>query len=373
MYTLTTTNPVSATAGNPCPLALIRAAGLLENHRGPEAAAILGELADASSSGDGRDLQTLIFACALLRNLGTSYRAEQANLYLQQFELPQIELFNLLSRHVPLVAQSGRLVNGLIADHLAEHPESVLMDVGIGTGRQELALLDDLAERGIGRLTLIGIEPAAEALDIAHRSLLDRGAVLGVRVEFIPIPRCIEDFVEADWRALEIYRGRLIVNEAFSLHHVTGGSGGENRKNAVLRRLRSLEPRLFILTEPHADHQQPGLVGRLREAWRHFGLTFRFLDGLDSLSDYQKSTLKTRFFAREIEDILTLDDDRRVERHERAEQWISRLRQSDFHLLDLKDRVGAAGLRYSGTEEYLALGLDEQPIVAIIGAQGLKP
>jgi hypothetical protein len=309
-----------------------------------------------------------------LKNINEE-KAEEANLYLKEFDMPQIELFDLLAKHVPLVNIPGQIVNEMICQFLRQSEEYVLLDIGIGSGRQEIKLLERLAAHSCRKLTLIGIEPAVDALRDAEKAIRRKADELGIEVVFYPIGKKIEDFNPEDWSFLENFRGKLVINEAFSLHHVVYHHSRGDFKDQVIEQLYALDPVFFVLTEPHSDHETPSLSRRLAEAWSHFGATFRFIDQLSELDEHQKATLKTRFFAREIEDILQMDDSQRVERHEKAEQWISRLQKTKFRTLDLKDFMRNVGLpagsalKLSARQDYLSLDFENQTIVSIIGAQ----
>lgn len=347
----------------------------LENGRSQEAETLLTSLIETQGAHSvAANVQSLIFARALLKNINEE-KAEEANLYLKEFDMPQIELFDLLAKHVPLVNIPGQIVNEMICQFLRQSEEYVLLDIGIGSGRQEIMLLEQLASHSCRKLTLIGIEPAVDALREAEKAIRRKADELGIEVVFYPIGKKIEDFNREDWSFLENFRGKLVINEAFSLHHVVRHHSRGDFKDQVIERLYALDPVFFVLTEPHSDHETPSLSRRLAEAWSHFGATFRFIDQLSELDEHQKAALKTRFFAREIEDILQMDDSLRVERHEKAEQWISRLQKTKFRTLDLKDFMKNVGLparsalKLSARQDYLSLDFEDQTIVSIIGAQ----
>jgi hypothetical protein len=351
---------------------LLCAARHIEAGQRRKAEALLSPLLETHTG--ARHLQTLIFVKALLRNISEE-KAEAANLYLQKFDLPQIELFDLLARDVPLVNLSGQIVNGMICDFLARSGDYVLLDVGMGSGRQEIKLLDEMAARGLRKLTLVGIEPAVEVLREAEQAIRHKAETLGIAVEIHPIGKKIEDFDAEDWAFLGRFKGKLIINEAFSLHHVVQCELDDDLKDRVMERLCGLEPAFFVLTEPHSDHETSSLSQRLVEAWSHFGLTFAFLDQLPNLSEHQKAALKSRFFAREIEDILQNNNSLRVERHEKAEQWLSRLEKAKFRPMDLSDFVrnlnlpAASPLNVSVRQNYVGLDFSGSTIVSIIGVQ----
>ena len=98
-------------------------------------------------------------------------------------------------------------------------------------------------------------------------------------------------------------RGDLVINAAFSAHHIQStGAGPEAARDDVFRRLRSLNPRALILAEPNADHINPDLGARFDACWTHFRAMFQFVDGLQ-IEERDRSAIKL-FFAREIDDIL---------------------------------------------------------------------
>jgi hypothetical protein len=57
-----------------------------------------------------------------------------------------------------------------------------------------------------------------------------------------------------DWASLAPREGTLVINESFTLHHVSDDVDGADGRDAVLARIKSLEPELFVATEPDVDH-----------------------------------------------------------------------------------------------------------------------
>lgn len=345
---------------------LFKAVGLIQDGRNDDAVVALETLVRES-----RDLKTHVFAEALLKRL-KGEQDRQPNLYLRDCQNLQIDLFNLIANKVPMVSAAADVANQQIAQALDGLPEATLLDVGIGTGRQEVALLELLAKRGRfqGELTVAGIEPAAEALALAEKNILARAAASGLRVRFRPILKCIEDFSEGDWADLRGLPGPLIVNEAFAVHHIPVRAGQGDLKDGVLKRLYDLRPRLFVLTEPHSNHQTPDFRARFENCWKHFGLVFDVVDRLE-ISEDEKNAIKVQFFAREIEDILGSVEERRSERHETAEMWTSRLRRAGFKLVP--ERLGLPErspdvIRIAKRREFISLDLGTEPIVAVICA-----
>ena len=296
-------------------------------------AALQRLLATLQGHPDPRCTGLAVFASALAQRLDSAACAV-ANLYLRRFEVPQIELFNLLGRHVPLAGMATRIANDSMAQAIAGQAHPTLIDVGIGTGRQIVLLLADLASAGRlpQALTVIGIEPSASALDEARRSLESGAARLGVALHFHGIAASVEALGDADWQAIAAACStRPVINASFALHHIADDAGGGELRSAVLSRLHRLDPRCFVLSEPDVDHVEPRFLQRFRNCHAHFSAVFRVLDALP-LAQGDRDALKVGFFGREIHDILGTPEPLRSERHEAAAAWLRRLRATGFSL-----------------------------------------
>jgi hypothetical protein len=187
----------------------------------------------------------------------------------------------------------------------------------------------------------VGIEPAAAALAQAEQDVLSTAARLGMRVTFQGMAKPAEALTASEWTALRTLPGKRLVNESFALHHLPARDGRELRQD-VLERLREVAPAAFVLSEPNSNHLEADFQTRFLNSWEHFGLTFRTLDALDLDADERKA-LKTRFFGREIEDIIAQPEGERSERHELATTWCDRLERAGFQL-EL-DGGSVAGIR----------------------------
>lgn len=275
-----------------------------------------------------RAIETLIFGSALARRLSADV-LEEANLYLASYDVPQIRLFNLLVRHVPTVSLASEVANALLVRACSEHPRPILIDIGIGTGRQVVTVLELLAasERPPETITVVGIEPAKLALDVAARQIEAAAAKLGLSVQFVPLLGSVETLSNATWNELARDYSGAVVNASFSLHHIADVDGKDARTH-VLSRLRALAPSLIVLSEPNADHREPDFRRRYENCRRHFGATFRVIDA-QAIGADDRDSLKV-FFGREIADIIGNPDDQRSERHESTTSWASRLADSGY-------------------------------------------
>ncbi|NUO63927.1 MAG: GAI protein2C [Gemmatimonadaceae bacterium] len=330
---------------------------------------VLGTLVDHQLDRQSDDdVRYFIFANALAKRLD-SRRAASINLYLQEYETPQIELFNLVARHLPTVGAAGAVANRLLARHLANRPAVTLLDIGIGTARQEVALLHEMAREGTlpEQLTVIAIEPNAHCLAEAQRVLRAAADELRLDLRFRGICAVIEDLTAQQWATLRADESPLVVHAAFAMHHIrdTRTSGRDD----VFARLRALDADAVILCEPNADHHTESFFRRFESAWDHFSRTFRLIDGLD-VSPRERRAMKL-FFTREIEDILANDEGTRCERHEPSGAWVERLTRSGFYPasdLDGVATVEGAAIAASAHEGYVGLDFEGTTLVSILCA-----
>jgi len=292
-------------------------------------------LSDLRASADPRAVGLFVFAGAMARRMA-GQSASEANLYLAQFEVPQIELFNLLGRAVPFVGLATAISNNAIARAIEKHAEATVIDVGIGTGRQMSQLIEMLATArdagtlALRHLTVVGIEPSDWALDQAARNVRETARTAGIALTFVPVYGAAESLSADEWTRIEEASDTdaLVINASFALHHIADTDGCDQR-DAVLQRLRALDPALLVLSEPDVDHLEPGFYNRFRNCYAHFGAVFRALDAL-ALAQRDRDALKVGFFGREVSDILSNPDAERSERHESAHSWLRRLNASGF-------------------------------------------
>ena len=329
---------------------------------------VLGTLVDHQLDRESDDdVRYFIFANALARRLDSG-RAAAINLYLQEHEVPQIELFNLVARHLPTVGAAGRVANRLLARQLARRDTVTLLDIGIGTARQEVALLRAMAAEGTlpAQLTVIAVEPNAHCLAEAERALRSVAAELRLDLRFRGIGTTIEELTAHQWATLRADDAPLVVNAAFAMHHVRDTDAGG--RDAVVARLRELDAEAVVLCEPNANHHTDSFFARFESAWDHFSRTFALIDRLD-VGARERRAMKL-FFTREIEDILANDDATRCERHEPTMAWVARLARSGFHPAeDLADCAGYEQLiSRSAHRGYVGLDFEGATLVSIICA-----
>jgi len=315
-------------------------------------------------------VETLIFGAALARRL--SPRAvETANLYLTNYDVPQIRLFNLLARHVPTVFLASEVANELLVRACAEQAHPILIDVGIGTGRQMVAVLEALAahDRRPSAITIIGIEPAKSALDLAAAQIADVATKHGLAVQFIPILGTAESLSADEWNKLARESTGAIINASFALHHIADVDGKDARTR-VLRCLRGLSPSLIVLSEPNSNHHEPAFAKRYANCRHHFSTAFRVIDA-QPIDAADRDALKVCFFGREIADILGNTEDQRSERHELTSSWRTRLWEAGFVSLPaaaLPSPAGRGSVDVVPTDGAVGLAFEGELMVSVLCA-----
>ncbi|MCA9709189.1 MAG: hypothetical protein KDK70_25315 [Myxococcales bacterium] len=259
---------------------------------------------------------------------------EAKNIYLESFDIPQIEFFYQMSVSYPQVSAAHDLANQYHAHLLADLEELSLFEIGIGKGAQVVQLLERVA-RQHGRLRhvrVFALDPDAENLSDAGGWLSRTGERLGIRVTYVPICARLEDLTEDELRAIRSKSGSatLVVNAAFAFHHTTHRVGDDQYRTELLARMgRVLRPRLLTLVEPNANHDVEHLPTRFDACWRHFGLVFDLIDE-SGLPPEVCFSIKEKFFGREIRDIFGSCDAFRCERHELVDRWLLRLTKAGF-------------------------------------------
>ena len=267
-----------------------------------------------------------IIAEGLLRRVDKRM-LEAKSIYLEHFEIPQIDLFYKMAVAYPQVGESHKIANRLTAKELRNRETGVLFDIGIGKGKQYQALFEML--KGNTRLktvTVIGLDPDEGNVKDAETLLC--GGDWGFEVSYLGITDFIETMPETYWKQLESLSPEgLFINGAYALHHIAHETGDRSFRGNIIRRLGELKPVLFTLLEPNSDHDEENLSRRLRNCWNHFSVVFDLVDQSDIESEV-KYMVKQKFFAREMEDMFGNNDFLRSERHEPVENWVIRLHQA---------------------------------------------
>ena len=113
---------------------------------------------------------------ALLRRVDRNLLAGK-NIYLQAYEVAQIDLFDLLRKALPPLVQGYAIANQHLAHALAELEGAALLDIGVGKGVQLAMLMTTLAAAPgrLRRLRVVALDPSAANL-VEAQAVIDAAA-----------------------------------------------------------------------------------------------------------------------------------------------------------------------------------------------------
>jgi hypothetical protein len=277
-----------------------------------------------------------LIAESLMRRIDRQL-VESKNIFVQEFDVPQTELFYSMAEAVPFVYVGHDLANQALEQVVRDLPFFTILDIGIGNGGQVKRLLDVLAG-GSGNLKavhVIGLDPVEKNLAEARARLEQARKNYPFNVDFQPLCSLVEELSDDDFEMIrERSKGNLVINSAFAFHHTSHPLNDPQARTSLLGRLASLKPRLLTLVEPNSNHDTEELAKRVHHSWEHFGNVFALVDEAE-IDPSHKFLIKGKFFAREIRDIFGVSDHFRCERHELYDSWLLRLFKAGFKPVDL--------------------------------------
>ena len=255
------------------------------------------------------------------------------NTYLKEFEVPQILLFDLLTKKFPLVQTCQHIAEMAFVREASKHKEVFIVDIGIGRGFQMIRLLDALQSiEQIEKVTLIGIEISKAALDFTQSQLEQHQ--FGYKFEFqyhlmnTPVELLSFEMLKENIpNSCEC----LLVNASLTIHHLQKAIS----RQSLLSNIKALNPNLMILIEPDADTMNDNYEKRLLNAAVHFSALYNYVNTLDCLSEEESNNLKS-FFANDFFDPVVLPDSHRFERLQTSPQWIDLARNTGLKSISLE-------------------------------------
>ncbi|WP_439881799.1 aminotransferase class I/II-fold pyridoxal phosphate-dependent enzyme [Pontibacter sp. MBLB2868] len=300
------------------------------------AVAALAQL--ANGDGNAAERIALAYLRAFSAHLSEHGHAHTGNLYNSTYGVTDmISAFNVLMKSTPLVTFGHHLANLAIADSVAGTTEVHILDLGIGSGLQWLHLMELLASRANGTVSLkitgvdipaVGDDPAIR-LRMTGEMLQEAAGKSGISFTYTGIAQKLEEInlLDLTYSASET----LVINSAFTLHHLPDQLTTEiDYRDRILRQIKALNPALLTLTEPDSEHNRLNFLPRLRESLRHYYTVFDVLDTLLPPLLPERQVIEQEFFGREIINVISCEGINRVERHERNEAWQQRMIRNGF-------------------------------------------
>lgn len=306
---------------------LLSACQDIRRHRERHAKPVMAQqiLAEVGMDVPSDSLLSHMIAEALLLRVDRNLLSGK-NIYLQQYDVSQIDLFGLLPRAIPHVPQSYAIANQYLARALRPLATAAVIDIGIGKGAQVADLLRALAvDPGrLRRLRVVALDPSAASVAEAAATIAALQPDLPFQVDVLALRALVEQCDAAMLQAAAGDVEGIVINAAYALHHTRHASSDGEARTELLRRLAVLQPRVFTLVEPNANHDTEQLTRRVHSCWEHFGTVFDLIDR-SAATPLEKFAIKEKFFGREVRDILGTSDAFRCERHEPYESWLLRL------------------------------------------------
>lgn len=295
---------------------------------------------------------------------------DSKNIYIQQFDIPQIVMFYSMAEAVPFVFAGHSLANQFLGKAISNLKTVSLMDIGIGKGLQCQSFIERLAEKtdSIETINIIGVDPDKNNLENSKANLENLKDRLPFMVNYYQINKLIEDFTDRDYDTVKEIGGKnIVVNSSFTFHHTAHPLNNTETRTELLEKVADLKPLVFNLIEPNSNHDTEELTRRFHNSWDHFGTVFKLIDE-SNIEPSHKFSIKEKFFGREIRDIFGVSDYFRCERHELYDSWLLRLFKAGFKpvkSLDLEVTLPDY-CSYSISEGLVRLDYDDTTVVAVM-------
>ncbi len=299
------------------------------------------------------------------------------NIYLQKFDISQIDLFYMMTEGYPQVPTAHAIANQYLHHALRQERKGTLFEIGAGRGVQVSKLAERLAaDPGkLERFRVIALDPDVSNLAETRRRLAEVAERTGLPIDVHPLHALLEHIGAGEYEELREVAdgGPVVVNSAYTFHHTLHTPGDAEVRTRLLRKLNEeFCPRLFTLVEPNADHDNEQLARRLHACWEHFGTVFELIDEAD-ISAEARFSIKEKFFGREIRDIFGTSDSFRCERHESTDSWLLRLVKAGFNPYEERVSLEADLPAYCETVEadgLVRLGYRGLPLISIFAYRG---
>lgn len=345
------------------PVALLQAADAIMFNKQEEASAILSDF-------EPPDDISRVCAQALLGR-----KKEADHIYLSNLEdkNKQINIFDLVLRNVDTVRITTGAALNMIHDFYSKGQRSFThFNIGIGKGHFEVQLIKALAKNKQAlpdHIKIMGLDIDESSLREAGENIKDAAKKYlpaHVVVDYTSVCAFAEKVPDTIWDQIQQHgTDSLGVISAFTLHHL---SSGEDRQQ-VLEKVAGCQADIFLQVEPDVNDFTPILRDRLRNCWTVFGATYRLIDQRCA-KEAEADALKYVFFKREIEDILSNDEEARFEKHEEITSWAKRCADAGFHLVDIPYKIAEEipGVAYQYGKGYIRMTYEGVPTVGIIVA-----
>jgi hypothetical protein len=314
------------------------------------------------------DMLSHLVAESLLKRIDRQL-LESKNIYIQQFDIPQIVMFYSMAEAIPFVFAGHYLANQYLRKTIGNLKVVTLLDIGIGKGLQAQKLLKMLGidNNNLEIINIIGVDPGEQNLIDSKNAFEQIKRILPFTVNYYPVCNLLENFTDNDYDFIKEIGGKnILINSSFTFHHMSHPFKDYESRTLLFNKLAKLEPLVITLIEPNSNHDIEELSKRFHHSWQHFGNVFKLIDE-SNIDISHKFSIKEKFFGREIRDIFGVSDYFRCERHELFESWLLRLTKAGFKPFEFKDLTADLPYycEYSVSEGLVRLNYNDITIVAV--------
>ncbi|KAF5460723.1 hypothetical protein F2P56_020572 [Juglans regia] len=211
-----------------------------------------------------------------------------------------------------------------------------IIDFDIKQGLQWPSLFQSLASRTNPptHVRITGIGESKQELNETGDRLAGFAEALNLPFEFHPVVDRLEDV--RLWMLHVKEQECVAVNCIFQMHKTLyDGNGGALRD--FLGLIRSTNPKVVIMAEQEAEHNEPRLETRASNSLKHYSAIFDSIDYSLPLDSSVRLKIE-EMFAREIKNIIACEGRDRHERHESFEKWRKLIEQGGFRCMGINER-----------------------------------
>lgn len=108
---------------------------------------------------------------------------------------------------------------------------------------------------------------------------------------------------------------------------------------SFLSALRSLSPKLLVVTEQESNHNRISLMDRIMEALNFYAALFDCLESTAPVPSIERHKIEKMLYGHEIKNIISCEGLERRKRHEKLDKWIPRLELAGFGKVPLSYHV----------------------------------
>ncbi|KAG0557523.1 hypothetical protein KC19_11G137400 [Ceratodon purpureus] len=284
-----------------------------------------------------------------------------------------LKYFGVVYNYTPLGKFPHVILNQIILDAVEKDSSIHIIDLNTEwRGMQWPAFIHALAMRP-GAAPRLRITALGRAADLSHaqKKLHMFAQNMQFSLEFCPIVVDLKDF---DLSMLDIREDEAICINCFStLHQFLAAEDSQVHK--FFCDLKSLNPRVFVISDNDTDHNSPSFLHRFVECLKYYSAVF---DALDASIPDRESLLEIEqlFAGQKIRNIIACEGNARIERHENMASWNRRLLAAGFQRCPIAARVVnhaslqltmyyVDGFTLSIKEGYVGLGWKNMPLVGI--------